>query len=246
MLYVHMKKAHAPTQWDRLSSEHAAVYHAVSPAYRQCLLWKCRKSLPLTDFTTHVKLHCQDDLMAIAAALDAENYVLVKANCPHSGGNPGVNATPSLSCPCPFQALRIRCPVCTVLCEDTAAFTTHLDEHIIRPEHLNHFQTWRTHAQAKDVWQKSEQFSALIPWNLRKDVEFDCPSCAEHWSIIKYRPRVGEDHHLQLLAPSEELKPYRRQILRLYPDFIESPVWDDLAQPLGGIEGEPSTDTAAP
>jgi hypothetical protein len=31
-----------------------------------------------------------------------------------------------------------------------------------------------------------------------------------------------------MLADPEEIKPYRRAILKLYPDFATHPVWKDL------------------
>ncbi|KAK4539948.1 hypothetical protein LTR36_009918 [Oleoguttula mirabilis] len=47
-----------------------------------------------------------------------------------------------------------------------------------------------------------------------------------------------------MLADPEELRPYRREILKLYPGFINYPVWDDLSKPLRSGDEEQAAGAA--
>lgn len=142
-------------------------------------------------------------------------------------------------CCCPVTAVTIVCPVCDAICEDHTAFKVHLERnHYLLRSAAAHFEAWKTYAQALPIWSKDanarENFDTLSVWHTlcKTTVSFKCPSC--DWA----KENVGwatVDHHLSMLADPEELRPYRREILKLHPGFIDHPVWGDLAKPSNAV-----------
>jgi len=109
---------------------------------------------------------------------------------------------------------------------DHAAFAAHLDVHLIQPDEWEHFRAWRASARRVEVWRSGTEFYVLFERNMRNLAGCQCPSYHQQndWHTA--------DHTHRMLADPETLRPYRRELLRLCPDFVKFPVWDDLAHPL--------------
>lgn len=122
------------------------------------------------------------------------------------------------------------CPMCGTPSSDTADFCTHMEnEHILTEHGKGHAAEVRF--AGSDLFYK-HVFTRLV-WNMGLDhrdflygKSYSCPHCSFQQGYgVRGDLRKA---HLGLLRPSEELYPYRRQILRLWPGFGSHPVFDDL------------------
>lgn len=244
LLWVHIQKAHAPRRQCILEPHMAAILNAVSPVFQICPWWACRKAVPEAKYSDHLSHHPQEQLSAMTPGLVSRNYLPVKPGCQHSADT--VNDASLGQCCCPVTAIHIICPVCKTVVADHAAFVAHLDVHLIQPDLLEHFQAWQAYARSMDVWVRQTEFSALNKWGARKIVSVQCPSCGWSWTSRERYEGGSSSHHFETLADPEMLRLYRREILRLYPGFINFSVWDDLAHPLRDEEAESSAAVIVP
>lgn len=148
---------------------------------------------------------------------------------------------------CPIEKTYISCPVCSTLCEDTNIFREHMvASHLIEPAELEHFLSWRSVLVDKlvgwtDFAQKIGRFGLE---DAALELHIFCSRCgwteSVGWYII---------HHLSMFRTDlSHLKPYRSQILRLYPKLDTlagwQRLWDDLARPLGRVVPNDANDIA--
>ena len=207
-----------------------AVANAASSSRGQCPLWSCRKQMPLTMLIEHLMAHTRFELEAIALDLYSHGYLVVKDSCTHltEEKHGGITLLP---CPCPVTGVMVICPVCAVVCGDHADFEAHVDEtHLVAARKLDHFLSWRQYAREHNVWPKKQKFRPWSAWPTRDSKRWCnqvCPGC-DH--VMNQSSRV--DHQINMLADEQQIRPYRGQILSLYPDFATHPVWSDLAEPV--------------
>lgn len=144
-------------------------------------------------------------------------------------------------------AIDVCCPICNVLSPGLEQFRHHLlASHILYdPVYgLGHFHAWKN--LLEQIVQGTDDHSrvtALQPWtrldklDLSPELIMQCPSCFffvddGHNDLITADMNTIHGHHLALLRSRDvaaaELYPHRMQILRLFPEFVSHPVFDDL------------------
>ena len=97
---------------------------------------------------------------------------------------------------------------------------------------VEHFLGWQSHLAQFGV-------AAFLPWKnprliLQWDQHAQCPMCKHSITPDSMnRAQITGAQHPGLVKPIEQidlaLKHTRMQILRLYPDFLSHPIFDDLA-----------------
>lgn len=224
LLGVHIKQSH-----DRLLKINGtlrAIAHAASSAYLHCPLWNCPKTMPLRSMIKHLLSHPRVELELIEEELLSLNYELEREQTPGASEFEETGAYPQIGA---IVAVRVVCPICKYSCNDHAAFENHMDETHLVGKQQSHFQHWRDYARSRNGWKISEKFKPWTYWEPQTERDacgpFRCPSC-------DFRTRVwvcATKHHIGMLADSEKIRPYRREILKLYPDFATHPVWNDMA-----------------
>lgn len=136
-----------------------------------------------------------------------------------------------------IKGIEVLCPMCSCLCSDHASFENHFDTvHAIAASEWLHFQSWKRYRHGR--WMREHQriprpWRSLCHAKIETQIEIRCPACEYYipsgnpqtWGPHRY---VKTDHHLDMLANPDDIKPFRREILRLYPGFVTHPVWDDM------------------
>jgi hypothetical protein len=222
-------------QMEKHSTEEIRLLQNASSAYRKCLLWSCRKPVALSKLMDHQLQHAQDQLRAAALDLWQENYALIKSGCDH--------CLTDQSCNCAITGIAVVCPICHAAFSDHDSLERHIDDvHIVGTDQSSHLNLRLRFAkgyckqikgQQTTVWKANERFSLFQPWQASGYTfllgsPFSCPCCQQ--KPCCQRKLWSANHHLSLLGELSWLKPYRLQILSLYPDFAHCPqVWDDLA-----------------
>jgi len=206
---------------DQVPYEYArALVNAASTAYKTCPLWRCGKTIKLALLAAHLLTHPTEELNDGIQVLQDAKYSLKRADCTHTAGDE------SSSCLCSISGILIHCPVCNITLGCQANLETHIDiEHLIAPEHRQHFQALLVIASKQDVWLKSKKLKPWNAWALRKIRISNCPWCLE---AVVTSCSYEAKHHLTMQANLETIKPFRREILKLYPAFASHPVWNDL------------------
>ena len=225
LLGTHIGHKHRSFDW--IADDLLRCYaHAASSAYRQCPLWRCGKVLALSSLVQHLMKHSVEELEEVAEILRAESYVLVKDALPHNVTCDGIQIA-TMTCSCHVLRVEIACPVCSSTFRDHAALEVHIDgAHLVAKDQQEHFVLWQRYARGSDVWSTKQKFPPFNSWTPRKywhDVR--CPAC----EYSEKRDPGVVDHQTVMLADPKDIKPYRRGILRLYPDFATHPVWNDLS-----------------
>lgn len=178
----------------------------------------------LDAFLAHLEKHDVDDLRAASSNASFDGLVFDILT------SPGIHdaVTPSVR-------IRVACPACSDVCLSFEDLKTHLwERHLfVDPLHgVEHFLSWQSCLA---------QFGAagFLPWDHFKlprkwDQHAQCPTCKH--SITAYsmdRSSYQDVGHPGLVKPTEqinlELKHIRMQILRLYPEFLSHPIFDDCA-----------------
>jgi len=59
-------------------------------------------------------------------------------------------------------------------------------------------------------------------------VELACPECDFRTEFCGHGSYFAMSHHLDLLVPLESLRPYRRRILKVWPEFEQHWVFEDI------------------
>ena len=177
-------------------------------------------------------------LEATTTILQTVNISLIKSGCVHGLFVESCSQSTARICCCPITAVTIICPVCLWLCHDAKDFRQHMvDVHLIDPSQQEHFKAWKQYCRqyGPSTFHGPEKTSWILHESFRGR-SYIIPVC--EWSQrVVHRDNASEvNHHISMYRTDwNELKPYRRQILELYPRFGEEscwkPVWDDLAGP---------------
>ena len=226
LLGLHIRHAHAkPNPFGEAvycDEKARALVNAASTKYRQCPLWRCAKPLRLPNFIQHLSEHSTEDLEDAIAELNMEGYVI--SNKSHVRCNPELSDNEMVQASArSVVRIRVRCPMCNDTFETLQSLQMHIvDEHLIAESQKEHYSAW------KEYFRKfSDRVKILGPWGdwelVARIHHLTCPFCE--------RPQIGAystDHHVSMLADTDEVKLHRRAILKLYPDFSTHPVWKDL------------------
>ena len=183
------------------------LVHAASTAYRQCPLWRCAKPLSLANLMQHLTTHTTGELDDEFEALRSDGYLVSEiANSP-------------------FVQVRVQCPVCHQTFIPHEDLQEHIDEeHLIAQGQQEHFRKWKKYSKDSQKLAHTCNFRPWKEWFTKR--RWDVARCP--CGVISFRTYML-DHHLSMMVDVEEIKPYRRAILKLYPDFATHPVWKDLA-----------------
>ncbi|KAL1614162.1 hypothetical protein SLS56_012172, partial [Neofusicoccum ribis] len=127
------------------------------------------------------------------------------------------------------------CPACDYRSASTSEFTEHLeDEHVLAEDHRGFGAYIRSWGSARKEWER-EYFchDKLAAWQdllyaFRHEVGFACKYRSHDFSTGG--ADAGCRSHVELLRSSQELLPYRRQILQLLPNFAHHTVFDDIRE----------------
>ena len=236
-IYVHIRKCGNIDNTDTLRPLRLSLDKVCGTLDRihPCPIASCKSRSRASDFPGHILRHEQKDIESAQAVLESNNWMVLKASCSHHNSRAGQS-----SCTCPITTLHVRCPVCHFIME-YSCFEDHMVlEHLIDDAHRDHFAFWRAHCRLLHV----DTAWAVGTWGVDSQLAnkgVQCPVC----SCTSTSTRL--DHHLGMMRCFSYLKPYRLQILRLYPGFLSErffqAVWDDLENPLGppgSIEAGPS------
>ena len=233
LLGVHIWQAHVAKQnlWTQLGIhihiENArALYAAASTAYRQCPLWRCAKSIPLTKFIQHLTTHTIEESYDDLEALESEGYLVSGDSNSRSQSELRTGPRPQQGHCSPSVQVYVKCPVCNQLFNVQNELQEHIDqEHLIAGAHKQHFIAWRRYARESQKFRHTGKSGMWSRWAVKFSSKgIECPYCQA--TLTQYD---GGSHHIPMLANIEELTPYRRAILKLYPDFATHPIWGDLA-----------------
>ena len=177
---------------------------------RQCMLKNCLKKLDIFEMQSHLLDHTMNERLEEAAVIQQMGY--------------------------DAETVKVICPWCKLLLRDHGEFTTHLQS--------VHFTTDSAH-----LAEFRESVANIISNYYLDDPIWTAQVChwetwsveTRHWDTVKSmlcltcgqpasaRGQLDEiDHHLQLLAKPDEIRPYRWDILRLCPRFGTHPVFDDV------------------
>ena len=224
LLGVHIRRAHSDTRvFGKPPSDGKAraLLNAASPKYRQCPLWRCAKQLPLSNIIQHLAQHSTVDLEDATADLSLEGYAI--SNEARVRFDPKQTDQEVLETyACSGVRVRVRCPMCNDIFETHEYFQLHVrEEHFIAEGQKEHFQLWREYAKGLG---RGYNFAVWQDWGFfQKKDDLRCPYCGY------ITPNMSDiDHHTSMLADPEAIKPHRRAILKLYPEFATHPVWKDL------------------
>ena len=229
ILGVHIRQAHGwqtGTGRCHIADEGArAMCNAASTAHLQCPLWRCAKSSPLSLFMQHLEGHTSVELVEATDVLKSDGYHIshMTRSSPQLEPSDDYNAEEGGS----SVHVQVRCPVCDDAFGTHEALWGHIDEeHLVAGDHQSHFRTWRQCAEDSHKFVRTHRFHPWQEWSLDVYKVWDtiCPSCGY------YQRRYHScDHHTSMLVDSDEIRPYRGAILKLYPEFATHPVWKDLA-----------------
>ena len=240
-LFIHLPMAHGERTLLRAMRQ---WYCPISP----CNLPKGQPNL-FEHVVEHINANDAAGLEAAAEVLRTKNILLGRSSSLRGrstllprGSVPRVDSLPAME-------IQIVCPVCSSRCNDALAFRHHMyGTHLIKPSQQQHFEAWKAYCERFCV---SRQFGLeQYEWDLRDLKEGHtvmCPSCG--WSTIIGRFRTRVDHHLIMYRDDlSYLKPYRRHIQELYPEFGTEDcwraVWEDLAQPISKPHGAPTVNSS--
>lgn len=118
------------------------------------------------------------------------------------------------------NTLNIICPMCRHQFVNRGDWIDHLTN--------DHFITDSVHYQTICAQLKSIERYPWVKWFAEYSY-FDKSIHCNHCSEMIHCTHFGEfEHHLSLLRDPEEIRPYRRAILALWPEFGTHPVFDDV------------------
>lgn len=115
------------------------------------------------------------------------------------------------------------CPICSMPSPTHEDFTEHIkNEHVLTEHGKRHAHAARS---SKNYLGSLQNWCAWEPLPWPSGENYQCPCCPFLHRAYRVYPDTS---HEGLIKPSEELYPYRRQILRLWPNIDSHPVFDDL------------------
>lgn len=221
VLGVHLRRAHSGYK-----AEARAIMNATNLDVRRCPLSGCNNKLfGLEQYLLHLgSQHGAEELRAASSSACFESIVFGFVNMP--GTTSPISSALNVS---------ITCLACQTITPTVQQFKMHLwaNHLFLNPsQNIGHFLAW------KDVLKK-HHIQDVEPWSERVAHLYDsikCPKCIHSISTVYYTVHYREEaqaQHPGLLRPTEqiisELMPFRMQILRLYPDFLTHPIFDDCA-----------------
>lgn len=153
----------------------------------------------------HLRTHTEEERTAQSAAIAAAGY-------------------DAITC-------EVVCPMCDRRCLDHHAFADHLEvNHLLNDGEC--LLQWKgclappERDESRNVWEK---------WycchGKKGESVITCPTCGSFFWVGRWNEM---DHYLTFLTPNEQIYPYRREILRLLPEFQTHPVFDDLRPTTAG------------
>lgn len=183
----------------------------VSIDARQCAIENCQKWLPISEMQNHLRSHKGSERLRERTVIEQMGYDA---------------ATTKIVCPVPLCNHRFR---------DHAEFAEHVEAVHLTTDmaHLDkfrqHMRNWlsRSGRYSFTLGRAWQSWGGFLQYSLSKEF---CPACGEScasedgifWRI---------DHHLVLLKDPNEVRPYRREILRVCPEFSTHPVFSDILPP---------------
>ena len=217
ILGVHVRRAHP-----RCEAEARSILNSTDTCRRRCPLSGCNNKLYMLDaFHAHLETHDVADLRAASSNASFDGLVFDILT------SPGIHDAVA-----PRVRIRVACPACSDVCPSFENLKTHLwERHLfLDPLHgVEHFLGWQSHLTQFGV-------ATLHPWtnpslSFGKEHRAQCPTC--DYFITSYQTVPPGAQHPDLIKPSKqinsELKHVRMQILRLYPEFLGHPIFDDCA-----------------
>ena len=214
-----------------------AVVNAMTGDFHPCPL--CRKLFHIGELMSHVRSHDQKELTERQQELAARNLYLINDRDLHVSSTALAQQTAQPNYRSTVVDIKIRCPACGAANKDHGAFADHMvASHLISERETAHFENWKRHATESKFRTYDSDMYPISCWLSRsgRSQVVQCPSCT--WSKM-VGPYGYVDHHFSMFS-GDELKPYRQEILRLYPAFALdecwSVVWDDLVKPVNSIE----------
>jgi hypothetical protein len=200
-------------------AEGRAIKNATNVHVRRCPLSGCNNKLfKLEEYLVHLGSHEAEDLRAASSSTCFESLVFDFANS--SGTTSAIIIELNIN---------IACPACQTITPTVEQFKMHLwaNHLFLNPsQNVGHFLAW------KDVL-KQRRIQDVEPWSKRVVhlyTSIQCSRCMHSISTLRYYDEA-QAQHPGLLKPTEQiildLMPFRMQILRLYPDFLTHPVFDD-------------------
>lgn len=190
---------------------------------RRCPLPGCNNKLyALRDFLAHLGTHNAQELYKVRLNRCFENIVF------HFVSESDVQKDEHA-----IVFMGVACPVCGDISPDFHHFREHFwaNDLFLDANAAAHFVSWQN-AVEQDQGSKSSG----MPWDslrapLRKGNSVECPKCM--YSIRGSESMNEGLQHPSLLRPTQqviqELGPFRMQILRLIPEFITHPIFDDCS-----------------
>jgi hypothetical protein len=229
LLGVHIHRAHLQSGTRRhgvgQDDKHdnlRAMWNAASPCYRRCPLWRCASIVHLSDLIDHLSHRATWELQDSAAELRLEGYTVINDTC----------KCEAQACLCPTTRIGINCPMCADILQTHESLRDHIDgEHLVVEHEKAHFQVWRQHAIGSSDFSQSTGSRHWLHWRewerLKSKMTIWCPrtSCG-YFTMRNTSSKI--DHQKSMLVAPAAIRPFHQAILKLYPDFITHPVWDDL------------------
>jgi hypothetical protein len=219
VLGAHVQRAHP-----RCVAEARSILNATTARRRKCPLSGCNNRLfSLDTFIVHLQEHEAEDLHAARSNCCFESLAFNFASVSGMGDAVVTSVT-----------VGIACPACSTTSSTFEQFRFHLwSQHLFLDslQGVGHFLAWR------DTLPLTRGGSSTtLPWEngmmMLNMGDIRCPRCT-----FSLYPSSGfalwKTQHPGLMKSSDqivlELGPVRMQILRLYPEFLTHPIFDDCA-----------------
>lgn len=235
LLGVHLKgHGRVDNRWYKENiPQHQAIYNAADTKRTKCPLWKCGNHSRIEHLQDHLLKHRPSELLAEEETINHQGYILVRAPSTlfdnHSydtEAGRGLQSTP-------IAEVHIKCPVprCITTAPTHSAFLAHMSVSHAAASDVSHIDAYFHSVKEYDILYSCTDEEVTVSWDLFHKISFwkqkgTCPTCG-------FTGYLSDGHERSLLADFTELYPVRRQILKLCPEFVSHPVFDDLkpAQP---------------
>jgi hypothetical protein len=219
VLGVHVQRAHP-----RCVAEARSILNATTAGRRKCPLSGCNNRLFALDaFIVHLQGHAAEDVHAARSNWCFESLAFDFAFVSGTGDAAVTGVT-----------IGIACPACSTIVSTFEDFRLHLwSVHLFLDswQGAGHFLAWRD-----ALTQVRGTLSGIVPWEnsmLHHRHTIQCPQCMHSASDSSFPSSGLGTQHPGLMKPLDqivlELGPVRMQILRLYPEFLTHPIFDDCA-----------------
>jgi hypothetical protein len=217
VLGVHIQRTHSGC-----AAEARSILNATTARRRKCPLPGCNNKLfSLEFFLSHLQGHEVEDVHAARLNRSFEslafNFTFVSGI-----GDAAVTGV----------TIGIACPACSSISSTFEQFRLHLwSSHLFvdSSQGAGHFLAWRD-----ALTQVRGTFSGIVPWEnsmLYHRQIIQCPQCTHSVSDSSVASTALGTQHPGLMKPLDQivlaLGHVRMQILRLYPEFLSHPIFDD-------------------